>query len=141
MKKIVCLILPLIMIFGICACSDYRVNDNFMDNSALADAYNKILLIDSDLEVVEGAYDVAAKDLKDNIGDLLDMKARTDKACTDEEYTVIIGVFDKLCENADALKANLDEADKDFSKLDAELVKTLQKNCKDFENLFKGKTE
>ena len=141
MKKIICLVLPLIMIFGICACSDYRVNDNFMDNQPLAEAYNKILLIDSDLNVIEDSYDIAAKDLKDNIGDLLDMRAYTDKSCTQDEFTVIIGVFDKLCENAEELKANLDQVDKGTAKLDGELVKALQKNCKDYENLFKGKTE
>ena len=139
MKKVICILLPLVMIFGICACSDYRTNNNFIDNEALAKAYNKILFIDSDLEIIEENYDIAAHDLKDAIGDLLEMKTATDKACAADKYVVIIGIFDKLCENSEKLKENMILFEEGKAELDTELIKAAEQNCKDFEKVFVGK--
>lgn len=139
MKKLICILLPLVILFGICSCSDHRTNKNFLNNEPLAEAYNKILFIDSDLEVLAGNYDVAAADLKDAIGDLLEMKTATDKACTADEYMVIIVIFDKLCENAEKLKENMILFEEKKAELDIELIKATEQNCKDFEKVFVGK--
>lgn len=139
MKKLICLILPLVMIFGICACADYRTNKNFLNNEPLAEAYNKILFVDSELGVLEKNYDIAASDLKDAIGDLLEMKTVTDKACTADEYMVIIVIFDKLCENSEKLKENMELFEAGKAELDTELIKATEQNCKDFEKVFVGK--
>lgn len=141
MKKVICLFLPLVIVFGICACSDYRTNNNFLNNEALAEAYNKILFIDSDLAVLDESYDIAAPDLKDAIGDLLDMKTATDKACTADKYLLIIGIFDKLCENAEKLKDNMALYEEGKAELDTELIKATEQNCKDFEKVFLGKKQ
>lgn len=139
MKKTICLLLPLVIVFGICACSDYRTNKNFLNNEPLAEAYNKILYIDSELEVLEKHYDIAANHLKDSLSNIIDMKAATDKACTADEYMVIIVIFDKLCENSAKLKENMALVDSGKAKLDTKLVKELEQNCHDFEKVFVGK--
>ena len=139
MKKVICVFLPLVIIFGICACSDYRTNKNFLNNEPLAEAYNKILLIDSDLEVLEDNYDIAAPDLKDALSDIVELKPATDKACTADEYMVIIVIFDKICENSEKLRKNMLLFEAGKAELDTELVKALEQNCKDFEKVFVGK--
>ena len=139
MKKVICVFLPLVMLLGICACSDYRTNKNFLNNEPLAEAYNKILFIESDLEVLEDNYDITAPDLKDALGDIVELKPATDKACTADEYMVIIVIFDKICENSEKLRENMLLFEAGKADLDTELVKALEQNCKDFEKVFVGK--
>lgn len=139
MKKFICLLLPLVIIFGVCACSDFRTNKNFMNNDALAKAYNKILFIDSELEVLEKHYDIASPDLKRSLNDILEMQAYTDKTCAQAEYAQIMEVFDNLCENARNLKENMALVDEGKATLDTELVSVAVQNCEEFEKLFVGK--
>lgn len=147
MKRIISAVLCLAMLFSFASCSKKAETTttepttalSFEKNKYLSEVWNSMSEAKSELENLQKKYSKNSYSLRVNLEKICKVKDAVNISCSADEFTVILGIYNKFCENAQLLLQQMDLYELEQGELTDEYISALLLNISDYEKTYLGK--
>jgi hypothetical protein len=146
LKKSVCIFLAVVLMFCCASCASKKNSTNtsttgisFKGNDTLSEIYGYMTEVKNLIKKSQSDYKDNSDKLRISLEKIINRQSDVNTVCTADEFTVILGVYNKFCKNAQEFEQSMDLYELGKGKLDKKLENQLILNIEDYEKCYLGK--